>query len=345
MSADEEALLRAVLGDPGDVLARGAYADWLEEQGQPLRAEASRAATRKRRQELDQQIRGADPRPFSGAWDVHFETWEDGLPDAFLMMGVFRTKGLQAEAPEVFRARRIVRLRLGGDTRHWGRVADAPLLSVVQAFDPAYLRPDGAGAALLAASPRLAGLLSLELGHNGFGPEAVLPFLRPDNLPRLVHLGLANHRLGDEALEAVAARPLARLGMLSCQIGDERLLALLRSWALRGSLEWLDLRHCLLLDSGAEALASARMPRLRELLLSMNPLTEKGVRALARAPWLPGLRRLTLTGMRYDAAPGYLPLARAMVDSPGVSLVLDGRLHGETQEPLRDLLGERLALE
>jgi len=38
MSADEDALVRAILADPRDDLTRDVYADWLEEHGRPLHA-------------------------------------------------------------------------------------------------------------------------------------------------------------------------------------------------------------------------------------------------------------------------------------------------------------------
>ena len=38
MTTDEEALLLALEEDPGDLLARAAYADWLEEQGRDAEA-------------------------------------------------------------------------------------------------------------------------------------------------------------------------------------------------------------------------------------------------------------------------------------------------------------------
>lgn len=41
-TADEAALLAAVSADPADALASLAYADWLEEGGRPLRADAWR---------------------------------------------------------------------------------------------------------------------------------------------------------------------------------------------------------------------------------------------------------------------------------------------------------------
>ena len=62
------------------------------------------------------------------------------------------------------------------------------------------------------------------------------------------------------------------------------------------TLEMLDLRSNRLGPTSAEALARANPPRLTTLWLSANSLSDEGVRALARSPWLAQLRELNLDG-------------------------------------------------
>ena len=58
----------------------------------------------------------------------------------------------------------------------------------------------------------------------------------------------------------------------------------------------LDLTHCNLTGRGVALLAALPLPALRELDLSDNRIDDAGARALVRAPWMRGLRRLGLRG-------------------------------------------------
>src|SRR5262249_30993598 len=117
MTTDEEGLVRAILADPWDDLARSAYGDWLEEQGQELLADLARtppvAGRRLSRTPVgDALLAGCPP--------VQMALFHrEGFPSVRIGMAAFRTKACQGGVPDWMRANRITGLELDGQTKDW----------------------------------------------------------------------------------------------------------------------------------------------------------------------------------------------------------------------------------
>ncbi len=79
-AAEEAAFLRGILADPGDEGLRLVFADWLEEQGDPLGewirlqcAVAQLPANDPRCRELNRRLHAL--------WDTHGSSWKASLPE------------------------------------------------------------------------------------------------------------------------------------------------------------------------------------------------------------------------------------------------------------------------
>lgn len=257
--------IRAILEEPEDDAPRLIYADWLEEQGRPERAELIRLQLdrsggaaevperRARERELVQIVEGQleDELPLRGV--VFWGGVERGMIARAIWPDV---KSFVEEAGQMWEAAPVVRV---GFLR---------------------LRPEDF--ALLERSPWFDHIRDLDLGrHPEVAGEATkwLASLAPR--PRLSGLRLDAAKLGDEA-----ARHLARAGGLRV-------------------LEGLDLSLNKIGDEGLVALSeSGCFPRLRRLHLGRNPLGKRGIKALADSERFPELRELRLneTGLTLDAA-------------------------------------------
>ena len=116
------------------------------------------------------------------------------------------------------------------------------------------------GAAALAASPHLQGLLFLDLNYNVLEDEGVRAIAESPFLTKLGALHLAGTGVGDEGAIALASSPnLAHLTFLDLaenDIGDEGAIALASSPHL-GQLEQLALEDNVFGERGALALATS----------------------------------------------------------------------------------------
>jgi uncharacterized protein (TIGR02996 family) len=199
------------------------------------------------------------------------------------------------------------------------------------------------GANLLIRSRSLAhGLLELHLAANEIGGARLLPGSPPLEGLRLLDLS-------GNPLEATGARRLGHslhLGALlalrldDTQLRDEGLCALARS-PLLARLVQLDLAHNGLGPEAARALAHAAAPRLADLDLSDNPLTDEGLYLLLDGPLLAVVRSLGLGGCQLG--PG---AARALLGSPhlGPSLQLEGMRGSNLEGAVLDELDARFRL-
>ena len=79
---DQDALLRAVRAHPDDDTPRLVYADWLDEHGDPRRAEFVRVQCRIARADDDRPDSGFPSDVFRQyeLWRVNGRTWAAGLP-------------------------------------------------------------------------------------------------------------------------------------------------------------------------------------------------------------------------------------------------------------------------
>jgi uncharacterized protein (TIGR02996 family) len=225
----KEAFLRAIVERPDDDTPRHVYADWLEENGEPERADFIRL-----------QIR---------AWALTHDAWGPSPLSARIQKLYWdnRERWAREELPAWLHKEHYIEFRRGfvegvGTTalRAVERAEEmwrtAPLRALV-------LRGAGGRVKAVATCPFLARVTELTL-LNRITDEDVIALAGSPFLGRLRELDLSNSQAGDDAARALAACPglasLARLDLHICRVGDAGALALASSPYL-GKLERLDL--------------------------------------------------------------------------------------------------------
>lgn len=261
----EVALHRAIIENPDDDLPRLALADWLDENGQPERAELIRVQVGLAREPDNEALRLRE-RDLLAA---HQEEWVRPLGDAVTDWVLHR--GMLGVATDVTRFLAYAEL-----------LARSPLVHYIDIADHAVGRE---AVTALARLPELSRVTILDLaGWYCYDPRELL--------------------VDDEQTAALAISPfvsgLEVLNLRCNAIRDDGVRALATSPHL-GRLKTLDLRANLLGDEGVKALAgSSDLRELVSLDLSFNDgrVTDDGWRSLADARSLPGLRGLGLVGNR-----------------------------------------------
>jgi uncharacterized protein (TIGR02996 family) len=288
----EQALLHAVCDEPDDDAPRLVYADWLEEHGQPERAEFIRVQIEladlpasNRRHKIEARERSL--------LEEHGEEWF-----APLQPFVFTD---YSDEPGEFRRGFVEEMHL---------LAEEFVEHAAEIFRLTPLRvgrfPDEEEYEALAACPYLARFRELDftlsgLSHN-FGPAVLI---RSKYLKNLEILRLCGHddncHLDIPGLEAiVAARHLTNLRELDLThnwFGDEGVLVLIKATRLP-KLTHLSLAGVGVTDRGLAALAEWSLaPQLRQLNLAHNNIGEldrSGVEALLHARGLANLESVDL---------------------------------------------------
>jgi uncharacterized protein (TIGR02996 family) len=283
MSADRQALLDAMRDDPYDDRLLLVFADWLEDNGDPDRAEYIRFE--KELHELD----GQDPRYpeffFRGErlWRKNSKRWSQGLP-----------------------SRAVGYLRYGGVVRHLEVTAAAFLKGAdalrEQPLSRLVLTSVGKKLAALAGCPALAGVRGLELYDTNIDEKDLAVLVASPHLGALHALHLTLARLQPPAAEVLASSPLlGQLRTLDLGFCEPRLWArelqaddLNNHWRERSTARVH--RANAIGDSGLGTLSgSPRMERLETLVLAYNGISAEGVRRLAESPHVKSLRRLDLS--------------------------------------------------
>jgi len=168
---DRDALLGAILADPEDT-PRLALADWLEETGDPARAEFIRVQCSLARM-TDEDPRWSElARRERQLWDQHAAAWRAPLPrwarpkvvfrrgfpaglDTTLTQWLKQSSSLRRQAP-------IESLRLDWDSAKLPALADSPTLGSIRAIAGWWFGE--AELPVLTASPHLGRLRALFLG-------------------------------------------------------------------------------------------------------------------------------------------------------------------------------------
>jgi uncharacterized protein (TIGR02996 family) len=339
MVSDGAALLRAICEHPGEDTPRLIYADWLEENGDTDRAEFIRTQCL-----LTQLPPGEDGHRLdyraNELLSRHEAVWAAPLRELILWhrfrrgfveeVGVegrtflkradelFRLAPIRhafirttpAELPAVaaswFLARLRV-LRVGSEIGDWGArlLSDSPHLSNLEGLDLFQNRIGPDGATSLTCSWFLSALHALRIGWNGIGDAGAGALARARGLPHLRALDVTLNLIGPEGVRTLADSPvLSRLDTLMLghnSIGPIGALALARSGPLSAAsrLTTLDLTGCELGDGGAQALAAAPwMAHVQRLSFGDNGIGGEGAEALATSPYLERVVHLNLAGNR-----------------------------------------------
>jgi uncharacterized protein (TIGR02996 family) len=338
MSADEDGLVRALLADPWDELARNAYADWLEENGAQEQAKLMRGPQGVRLDRLEAQARQAFGAHHAGVSKC------DGLLVGQMRFETFLTEDYRREGPAWMRRNHIAVLGLAsGD---WRRLAGASSLEHVRGLILGGGTLRNGAAEALAAGP-LAGLYFLGLTNIDVSRDGLEALLRSPSLTGLVRLGLAQPEVGVGLLEALSGGPLAgrleHLDLTEAQMGNRGVQALAGMSPLLGGLVALRVGGTALGDVAARALAeSPYLGRLRGLELIGGMIGDVGKEALAGSPLLPRLHWLSLRGDIGGTHQGPRRLASAVAEVPGMRLEMDRTMAASLLSELREMLGPRL---
>jgi uncharacterized protein (TIGR02996 family) len=288
----DDGFIRAILEAPEDDGPRLVYADWLDEHGQPERAEFIRI-------ECEQVVIHRDPECAPNRWDNprfweledrgrelckrHAAGWfgpllrkfgrEMSTRRGFPWQLALSARRFLEQGEAIFRAAPTIEdvmiVRLG---RNMQDLAQCPALAHVRRlefFETPFRSPE---AECLAASPYLENLRKLHIGFTDtqIGPRGAMALAGAKTLRQLEHLDLHNHAVYDEGAAALLRSPrLATLTQL--HLGNNGLT-----------------------DQAALDLAAADHLSLRSLNLMWNHLTPRGVAALAGAGHLASLEYLCL---------------------------------------------------
>jgi uncharacterized protein (TIGR02996 family) len=307
-------LIHGILSEPGEEAPRLVYADWLEEQGDPLgelvrlhlamgRPWVSKTRLqglqRRERELLDGLGVGPalstallDEARYGGPPVGWCYAIVDGLPLLWITPGL--RKGRLELPPRTwverfgwftvrvgfydsYKSQFEVHVQSLRELLKW------PLMDRCIGLDMAVVKKFyGDSGGLLAEWPGTAGLLRL----GGFGAEVL-----SGGLAGLVDLDISGSWLGQEMITALAAMPgLRRLRVSRSFFHAGTIGGLARLAGLRA----LDLSRGPVGDPDALVLAEGALHDLAELNLEQSEISDDGALALIRSPNLPKLRRLNL---------------------------------------------------
>jgi uncharacterized protein (TIGR02996 family) len=275
----DQAFLQAIIEGPDDDAPRLVYADWLDDHGQPVRADFVRVQCK-----LARVFEGDPRRPelLEREWKSlaeHGQEWAGPLRDA-VSSWEFRRGFIEAvtvrgdagagrfirQAPTLFRLAPIRHLSFRPETtfrRTTGPVAIT--VAETDALGPVRLRE-------LTQLPGLLRVRTLDLADNELDYRSALVLAAAPNLAGLKSLDLSTNRVGNEGARALANSPHLRgLEELNLCGGEDRQA----DWSVSGST------IPNVGDEGALALAnSPHLGGLRSLLLYENRLSDEAQQAL-----------------------------------------------------------------
>ncbi|MCU0702651.1 MAG: TIGR02996 domain-containing protein [Fimbriiglobus sp.] len=308
---DHAAFLAAIVAAPDDDLPRLVYADWLDEQGQPERAEFIRVQCELERCGPDDDRRAALRSRESALLRRHLEAWA----------GELRTLPAVSE----WHFRRGFLHRVTVVAQRFGQIAESlfRLAPTVRALE--FTQGSGSVEGLL-RTPQLAKIGELGLSRMcTCGRCPILIELRnlfaSPLVANLTRLALAADRMDPETTAALVSSPH---------------LTRLRS---------LDLSQNALGLAGVRVLAAARtLGDLRELNLSDNGISASGGQVVARAPWLAGLRVLNLSRNRLSDTSGRALLNAEFSNELERLELRTNELSGEMKKHLKAKFGSKVVL-
>jgi uncharacterized protein (TIGR02996 family) len=323
-----ESLLRDIGEHPEDDAPRLIYADWLQEQGEPL---GQAHAEFIRLQVARHRAAGAAGEPGERERKLlerHRKDWLAEVP-ANLRKKIHFVRGF----PEV------VELMLPALVKH-----AETLFRVLPTANRLCLRNcvlDRFQAGRIAVLPALSRVRGVELDDVFVVSYPALEvLLRTPFLSNLREFRFAGKPLRARGAEILGASPvlprLERLELVGCELGGVGLRSLLA--ADTGNLRVLDLGQNNLGNAVATGLvASPVLGRLRELGLAGTEVGPSGAKALAGSPQVAALERLSLAGCPIGDVG-----ARALAESPHLAKLHSLDLAGvELKEAMREVLRER----
>jgi uncharacterized protein (TIGR02996 family) len=309
---DHDRLMQAVREAPDDDAPRLVLADWFEENGDAERGELIRVQCRMakmpyhpsewyRLRDREKELLDANRE----RWLTPFPRVSDrGVKDegrwqftrGFVDFVTLSARSFLAHGEAVFRLAPVRRLRVVGVPRHLPSVLRSPLLARVEDLLLTDQRFTWANVLQLTRSPALAQVRGLFLGSSGIGDEAAEALFSSSYLTNLRQLNLAWSPIGDDGLEAIADADMPSLkwlGLINAPVGVRGLRELVSSRSLP-NLSELGVGSRTVGPREAEAIASAPVPRLKELEFELGEIRSAGAAALARSPGMANLESLRL---------------------------------------------------
>jgi uncharacterized protein (TIGR02996 family) len=311
---DEQPFLDAVFARYHDDAPRLVYADYLDDAGDPDRAELVRIQValarlpddHPRKPELvdrqDELIAANSARWTAHLGDLGVTVWfRRGVPDSVSMYaGAFLSDG-----EELFRRARVRRLRLLEAAAVMPKLIHSPLLAAVRELDLCANDLGNDGTNLLVRSPHIGNVEELNLADNWLDDTGVTALARASTLPKLTALAINdNEAITADGVKALAESPffagLTSLDVSGNDLGEAAVRAIASSQSL-ARLHTLRLSRNPIGDVGVTVLARsallgrmlARSPRLE---LRANGIGAAGATALAASPALLRCATLDLSG-------------------------------------------------
>jgi uncharacterized protein (TIGR02996 family) len=360
----DRAFQEAIREQPDDDLARLAWADWLEEQGQGARAAFVRAHLALARLPEDDPARTALEDEADDLLAEHEAEWAGRVGLVALEWRWRRgcieqvtvwADTLLEEGEALFDAAPIRGVRLLAETDDLARLAGCPFLGRLERlelgtgrFDSPYLGPYHRDQALqgLLVSRHLGRLAELDLRAQGVEGPLVKTLADTGLLGRLRCLDLSGNRaLGERAVRHLAeagAERLVRLGLEDTNVGGAGLRFLLESARKLPALRALEANLGLLFRGGAEPAQLESELLQTPLAGQLTSLTIQGValagaklETILRSPLAPRLEALTLRTCTLGE-----PEAQALAASANLAGLRRLHLHGNE---LRDKGARALA--
>src|SRR5262245_43508415 len=324
----EEAFLRAIRDSRDDDAPRLAYADWLEERGDP-RGEFIRVQCELARISADDPRRPALEARERELLAEHGAAWAGPLPawagDPEFRRGfvdAIRVNGREflaqlpaavgallgdADFPPGLRLMRRVRVRELPDWWELDPVTTVGTLQTALAA-PGLARITGLDLGVLGLSDASGHFLAMLLGplrlrelilrSNYLGSTGVRDLVTSPAVSHLFVLDLDDNPMGSAGFLALARTPhldrLTSLSLAGTRPGPDGVRALIDSRTL-SALTALDLSHNDLGDAGVSDLAaSPAAARFTSLGLNSNRIGDAGAQALVESPHLRGLKSLRM---------------------------------------------------
>ena len=209
-----ELLLGAICDQPDDDTLRLAYADWLDENGDPARAEVIRV-------EIEMARLGDDHPGWvvlrdraSALWKHNVRRWYGDLFDAVESYETRRrfpemvslNGGFVKQAPRLMARAPIRDVFLIKYKTDWKRFVRCPELARVEilSLNDETRTLDLPDAVALAASPYVTALRELSIWNSHVGPDGCRALAACVRLARLEHLDLGSNGVGDDGALALA---------------------------------------------------------------------------------------------------------------------------------------------
>jgi uncharacterized protein (TIGR02996 family) len=348
-TSDRDALLSAILAQPDEDTPRLIYADWLQENGQPERADFIRAQVWASQAEPYSPQAGAHERVAARLLERHAGEWVREVrlralgwkfARGFVEHADVNTASFPRDAAALFAAEPVRSLRVmrflsagaGGMPASLEPFFALPQLARVVKLDMSELRQTADYFDLLSACPHLGNLTDLVMRMNPVPPAWLTTLLVGPSLPRLTGLDLKEvSNLGrtlTSVFPRIEHRSFVRLDLSHIRFNSQEIQKVLASRCLR---EVEELRLGWWKDSAIEGSLTHLhlgwvIPWDRLWLLDLNGqgVSNGGVREivgeLARQKDRPPLRWLGLANNRIGRDG-----VRALIDSPLALYYLDLR--------------------